>query len=280
MTLNVWIKEKDVSYVACNRNKLWHMDDYIKDLYLYVLISEQFNSSSDIIYDRCTSKFNSLENLKGGIDKQMEWDIFKITSYRIEYDPLFLDTAAEMAYSKLLNELSSSLGKKVISIYTSYEFGKHISFGYETTKKRKAKFYIIFAGDIEYIPSEKYEEPILKSAYKVSFFKEFICPNLEAQLNAIGIKYDGEDSVTDRYLSDTLRLKDTNTIQFDIGNNEAFKKELDRAINKHFDAILNDMYDGKFKDVIKACRIKKDSIRKLITTHNCSNDMEVDIAEL
>jgi len=163
---------------------------------------------------------------------------------------------------------------EVLNFYNTKRFGLGTSsFNNERNKRKHFKTFAILKDSVKYIPTEKYPEPALRNDYKLKVFNTMYAASLENDLKFVGLnKYSFSDLAT---LSDG-----GNTIALTLKAEDKFRSELLKTLVKFKEEIFNEMFDGKFREILNANRLSIDTVFDAITNklnENCCNPLEFKI---
>lgn len=163
---------------------------------------------------------------------------------------------------------------EVLNFYNTKRFGLSTSsFSNERNKRKHFKTFAILKDSLKYVPTEKYSECALKNDYKLKIFNTMYAESLENDLKFVGLnKYAFADLAT---LSDG-----GNAITLSLKVEEKFRSELLRTLTKLKEEILDEMFDGKFREILNANRLSADTIFETITrkfNEDCCGSFEFEI---
>lgn len=163
---------------------------------------------------------------------------------------------------------------EILTMYNTKRFSfTAYNFDYERSKSKKFKTFVILKDSLKYVPTEKYSECALKNDYKLKIFNTMYAESLENDLKFVGLnKYAFADLAT---LSDG-----GNAITLSLKVEEKFRSELLRTLTKLKEEILDEMFDGKFREILNANRLSADTIFETITrkfNEDCCGSFEFEI---
>lgn len=236
---------------------------------------------SDFVYDAVYSVIDkdiTDERLETDCNNK-DYDIYKTVEYRLLLDgPDF--EYVEDTMKRLINKrsednelfvaLSKILGKKVMSVHTAFNRSlNRYDFSSIRYMTRKHVVWVALAEPLTYI-SKANATPILKDTYKLKLYRNLMETQLLSALDAIGL-----DELPVNRSAITLHNE---KLEVSVRVRNKFRNELQRVLETHMDAILNEMFNGELIDIFNAFSLdKQDFIKRFLSEVTCSHTTNIQI---
>lgn len=228
---------------------------------------------SDFVYDAVYSVIDKdMTDERLEIDcNNKDYDIYKTVEYRLLLDgPDF--EYVEDTMKRLINKrsednelfvaLSQILGKKVMSVHTAFNRSlNRYDFSSIRYMTRKHVVWVALAEPLTYI-SKANATPVLKDTYKLKLYRNLMETQLLSALDAIGL-----DELPVHRSAITLHNE---RLEVSVRVRNKFRNELQRVLETHMDAILNEMFEGELIDIFNAFSLdKQDFIKRFLSEVTC-----------
>lgn len=236
---------------------------------------------SDFVYDAVYSVIDkdiTDERLETDCNNK-DYDIYKTVEYRLLLDgPDF--EYVEDTMKRLINKrsednelfvaLSKILGKKVMSVHTAFNRSlNRYDFSSIRYMTRKHVVWVALAEPLTYI-SKANATPILKDTYKLKLYRNLMETQLLSALDAIGL-----DELPVNRSAITLHNE---KLEVSVRVRNKFRNELQRVLETHMDAILNEMFNGELIDIFNAFSLdKQDFIKRFLSEVTCLHTTNIQI---
>lgn len=236
---------------------------------------------SDFVYDAVYSVIDkdiTDERLETDCNNK-DYDIYKTVEYRLLLDgPDF--EYVEDTMKRLINKrsednelfvaLSKILGKKVMSVHTAFNRSlNRYDFSSIRYMTRKHVVWVALAEPLTYI-SKANATPILKDTYKLKLYRNLMETQLLSALDAIGL-----DELPVNRSAITLHNE---KLEVSVRVRNKFRTELQRVLETHMDAILNEMFNGELIDIFNAFSLdKQDFIKRFLSEVTCLHTTNIQI---
>lgn len=236
---------------------------------------------SDFVYDAVYSVIDkdiTDERLETDCNNK-DYDIYKTVEYRLLLDgPDF--EYVEDTMKRLINKrsednelfvaLSQILGKKVMSVHTAFNRSlNRYDFSSIRYMTRKHVIWVSLAEPLTYI-SKANATPILKDTYKLKLYRNLMETQLLSALDAIGL-----DELPVNGSAITLHNE---KLEVSVRVRNKFRNELQRVLETHMDAILNEMFNGELIDIFNAFSLdKQDFIKRFLSEVTCLHTTNIQI---
>lgn len=236
---------------------------------------------SDFVYDAVYSVIDkdiTDERLETDCNNK-DYDMYKTVEYRLLLDgPDF--EYVEDTMKRLINKrsednelfvaLSKILGKKVMSVHTAFNRSlNRYDFSSIRYMTRKHVVWVALAEPLTYI-SKANATPILKDTYKLKLYRNLMETQLLSALDAIGL-----DELPVNRSAITLHNE---KLEVSVRVRNKFRNELQRVLETHMDAILNEMFSGELIDIFNAFSLdKQDFIKRFLSEVTCLHTTNIQI---
>lgn len=236
---------------------------------------------SDFVYDTVYSVIDkdiTDERLETDCNNK-DYDIYKTVEYRLLLDgPDF--EYVEDTMKRLINKrsednelfvaLSQILGKKVMSVHTAFNRSlNRYDFSSIRYMTRKHVVWVALAEPLTYI-SKANATPVLKDTYKLKLYRNLMETQLLSALDAIGL-----DELPVHRSAITLHNE---KLEVSVRVRNKFRNELQRVLETHMDAILNEMFNGELIDIFNAFSLdKQDFIKRFLSEVTCLHTTNIQI---
>lgn len=236
---------------------------------------------SDFVYDAVYSVIDkdiTDERLETDCNNK-DYDIYKTVEYRLLLDgPDF--EYVEDTMKRLINKrsednelfvaLSQILGKKVMSVHTAFNRSlNRYDFSSIRYMTRKHVVWVALAEPLTYI-SKANATPVLKDTYKLKLYRNLMETQLLSALDAIGL-----DELPVNRSAITLHNE---KLEVSVRVRNKFRNELQRVLETHMDAILNEMFNGELIDIFNAFSLdKQDFIKRFLSEVTCLHTTYIQI---
>lgn len=236
---------------------------------------------SDFVYDAVYSVIDkdiTDERLETDCNNK-DYDIYKTVEYRLLLDgPDF--EYVEDTMKRLINKrsednelfvaLSQILGKKVMSVHTAFNRSlNRYDFSSIRYMTRKHVVWVALAEPLTYI-SKANATPVLKDTYKLKLYRNLMETQLLSALDAIGL-----DELPVHRSAITLHNE---KLEVSVRVRNKFRNELQRVLETHMDAILNEMFNGELIDIFNAFSLdKQDFIKRFLSEVTCLHTTNIQI---
>lgn len=228
---------------------------------------------SDFVYDTVYSvidKDMTDERLETECNSK-EYDMYKTVEYRLLLEgPDF--EYVEDTMKRLINKraednelfvaLSKILDKKVMNVRTAYNRSlNRYDFSSIRYMTRKHVIWVALAEPLTYI-SKANATSILKDTYKLKLYRNLMETQLLSALAAIGL-----DELPVNKSALTLHNE---KLEVSVRIRNKFRSELQRVLEIHMDAVLNEMFNGELVNIFDAFSLDKQNfINRLMSEITC-----------